>query len=71
MLNGRNFKYHFWEGRFHIIPRSYTFSHGLCLNNFLQVWFMCNQRDQVPPFIYINWADRVSHFVRGWKVIGV
>ena len=25
VLNGRNFKYHFWEGRFHMLPQSYTF----------------------------------------------
>ena len=29
VLNGRNFKYHFGEGRFHMIPQSCKFSHGL------------------------------------------
>ena len=37
MLNGRTFKYHFWGGRFHILPQSYKFSHGHCLNSLLQV----------------------------------
>ena len=61
----------FWGGgRFHMLPGSYTFSHGLCLNNFLQVWLICNQRDQVLPFRYINKADEVSNFVRGSKVLG-
>ena len=50
----KSFKYHFGGGRFHMILQSYTFSHGLCLNNFLQFWLICNQRDQVPLFRYIN-----------------
>ena len=57
-------------GRFHIITQSYTFSHGLCLNNFLQVLLIGNQRDQFTPFRYINQADEVSHSVRGRKVLG-
>ena len=56
--------------RFYMLPQSYTFSHSLCLNNFFQVWLIGNQRDQVPPFIYINWAGEVYHCVRGWKVLG-
>ena len=70
VLNGRTFKYHFGGGRFHMLPQSYKFSHGLCLNNFLQVLFICNQRDQVPPFRYINQADKVSHLVIVMKVLG-
>ena len=70
VLNGRNFKYHFWGGRFHMICQSYAFSHGLCLNNSLQVFLIVNQRDRVPPFKYINWEDEVSHLVRGRKVLG-
>ena len=53
-----------------MLPQSYTFSHGLCLNNFLQVLLICNQRDQVPPFRYINQADKVSHLVIVMKVLG-
>ena len=53
-----------------MLPQSYEFSHGLCLNNFLQVLFIGNQRDHVTPFRYINWDDEVYHFVRGWKVLG-
>ena len=53
-----------------MLPQSYKFSHGLCLNNFLQVWLIGNQRYQVPPFRYINWNDEVSHFVMVRKVIG-
>ena len=49
--------------------QSYKFSRGLCLNNFLQVLLIVNQRDQVPLFRYINWADQVSHFFRGRKVL--
>ena len=60
----------FWEGRFHMLPQSYTFSHGLCLNNFFQVWLICNQRDQVLLFRYINWGDEVYHVFRGLKVLG-
>ena len=52
-----------------MLPKSYTFSHGLCLNNFLQVLLICNQRDQVPPFRYINQADKVSHLVILMKVL--
>ena len=53
-----------------MIPHSYTFSHGLCLNNILQVLLICNQRDQVPPFRYMNQADKVSHLVIVMKVLG-
>ena len=47
VFNGKNFKYCFGGGRFHMLPQSYEFSHGFCLNNFLQVWLIGNQRDQV------------------------
>ena len=60
----------FWEGRFHMLPWSYKFSHGLFLNNFLQVWLLGNQRDQVLPFIHINQAYGVPHLVIGRKVLG-
>ena len=53
-----------------MLPQSYTFSHGLCLNNFLRVLLICNQRDQVPPFRYINQDDKVSHLVIVMKVLG-
>ena len=53
-----------------MLPQSYKVSHGFCLNDFLQVLFMGNQRDHVTPFRYINWSDGVSHLVRGRKVIG-
>ena len=45
-----------------MLPQSYECFHGLCLNNFLQVWLICNQRDQVPLFRYINWNDELSLF---------
>ena len=48
VLNGSAFKYHYGGGRFHMIHQSYKISHGLCLNNLLQVWLIVNQRDQVP-----------------------
>ena len=53
-----------------MLPQSYTFSHGLCMNNFLQVLLICNQRDQVPPFRYINRDDKVYHLVIVMKVLG-
>ena len=53
-----------------MLPQSYKFSHALCLNNFLQFWLIVNQRDQVPPFRYINQDDEVSHLVRVRKVLG-
>ena len=53
-----------------MLPQSYKFSHGLCLNNFPQVLLMGNQRDQVPLLIYINWTDEVYHLVRGRKLLG-
>ena len=52
-----------------MLPQSYKISHGLCLNHFLQVWLIGNQRYWVPPFMYINWADEVSRLVRGRKVL--
>ena len=30
-----------------MLPQSYTFSHGLCLNHLLHVLLICNQKDQV------------------------
>ena len=51
-------------------PQCYKVSHGLCLNNFPQVFLIGNQMDQVIPFRYINWADGVSNLVRGRKVLG-
>ena len=53
-----------------MLPQYYRFSHGLCLNNFLQVWFIFNQMDQVPPFRYINRNDEVYILVRRRKVLG-
>ena len=53
-----------------MLPQSYTISHGLCLNNFIQVLLINNQRYQVTQFRYINKYDEVSHCVRGGKVIG-
>ena len=53
-----------------MLPQSYGFSHGLCLNNLLKVLLICNQRYQVPPFRYINRADEVSRLVLERKVIG-
>ena len=54
-----------------MIPQSYKSSHGLCLDNFLPVFPIGNQRYQVTPFRYINRADKVSHLVRGRKVLGI
>ena len=51
-----------------MIPQSYKISHGIWLNNFLQVWLMGNQIDQPPLFRYIYWADEVSHIFRRRKV---
>ena len=31
---------------------------------------ICNQRDRVPPFRYINQADEVSHLFIVMKVLG-
>ena len=70
VLNGRTIKYHFGCGRFHMLPQSYKFFQDLCLYNFLQVLLIGNQRDQVPPFRYINQDDEVYHLVIGKKVIG-
>ena len=50
-----------------MLPQFYTFSHGLCLNNFLKVWLIVNQRYQFPLFRYMNQANGVSHIVRGVK----
>ena len=55
---------------FHILPKSYKFSHSLCLNDFLQVWLIGNQIDQVFLLRCINGNDEVSHLVRGSKVLG-
>ena len=63
-------KYHFWGGRFHILPRYYKTSPGRFLNNFHQVWLISNQRDHVTLFRYVNWDDDVSHLVRGRRLLG-
>ena len=51
-------------------PQYYKVSHGLCLNNLLQVWFISNQRYQVLLLRYINWDDKVYHLVRVREVLG-
>ena len=66
----RTFIYNFWGRGFNMLPNSYTFSHGVCLNIFLQVWLIGNQRYQVNQFRYINQDDGVSHLVRRRKVLG-
>ena len=66
----RHLKHRFWGGRFYILSHSYKFSHGLCLNNFFQVLLKGNERDQVPPFRYINQADKVSPLVIVTRVLG-
>ena len=53
-----------------MLPQSYKFSHGLCLNNSFRFLLIGNQRYQGPPFIYINWVDKVSCLVRGGKSRG-
>ena len=53
-----------------MLPRSYKFSHSLCLDHFLQFLFICKQRDQVHQFRSINRYDEVSHLVRRSKVLG-
>ena len=53
-----------------MLPQSYELSHGLCLNNSLQVLLIGNQRYQVPLFRYINQDDEVSRLVRGIKLLG-
>ena len=70
MKKKRTRKYHFGGGRFHILLQFYGFSHGLCLNNSLQVLLIGNQRDQVPPLRYIDQNDKVYHLVKGRKVLG-
>ena len=53
-----------------MLHQSYKLSHVLCLNDFLQVWLIGNQIDQVSPFRCINWDNEVSRLVRGMKVLG-
>ena len=53
-----------------MLPQSCKIYHGLCLNNFLQVWLIGNQRYQVTPFRYINRYVEMSRLVRGRKVLG-
>ena len=52
-----------------MLHQSYKISHGLCLNNFLQVWLIGNQRYQFPLLRYINRYDELS-LVKGRKIIG-
>ena len=33
-----------------MLPQSYKLSHGLCLKNFLQVWFIGNKKDHFFSF---------------------
>ena len=53
-----------------MLCQPYKYSHGLCFNDFLQISIIVHIRDQVPLFIYINWAGEVFHLVRGSKVLG-
>ena len=53
-----------------MLPQSYGFSRGLCLNCLLQVWLIVNQIYQVPLFRYINCDDELYILDKGRKVIG-
>ena len=53
-----------------MLPQSRTFSHGLCLDNLLQVFLIGNQRDQVTPLRYINQDGEVYPLVRRSKFLG-
>ena len=52
-----------------MLPQSYKLYHGLCLNHFLQILLIGNQRYQVPPFRYIIRYDQVYLLVRGRKFL--
>ena len=54
-----------------MLPQHYKFSHGLCFNNFLQVRFIGNQRDQVPLLRYINSDDEVYILLDEGKCKGI
>ena len=47
-----------------MVLQSYEISHCHCLNIFLLILLIGNQRYQVPLFRYINQEDEVSHLVR-------
>ena len=70
LLNGRTLKYKFRGVRFHMLHQSYEFSHGLCMNDLLQVWLIGNQRYLVPLFRYINRDNDLSCLVIERKVLG-
>ena len=52
-----------------MIPQSYNYSHDLCLNNFLQLWLIGNQRYQVTLFRYTNWDDDMFRFIIQKKLL--
>ena len=53
-----------------MLTQSYKIFTAFLLNNLLQVWFICNQRYQVPLFRYINWYGDVYILAVGRKVLG-
>ena len=53
-----------------MLPQSYKFSHGLCLNIFLRFLLLNNEIYQVSLFRYIIKYDESSHSVRRSKVLG-
>ena len=69
VLNGRTFKYHLGGDRFNMISESYTFSHGICLNSFLQFLLIGIQKDQAHPFRYTNQEGEVYHLLRRMKLL--
>ena len=52
-----------------MLPQSYKFSHGICLNGLLQFCLIGSQKYQVPSFRYINQADYLYHLVRGRQLL--
>ena len=52
-----------------MLPQSYTFYHGLCVNNLLHFLLIGNQIYQVLLFRYINQDYEVYHFFRLRKVL--
>ena len=52
-----------------MLPQSYKFYNGLCLNIFLQVLLIGNEKYQVTPFRYINQDGQAYWLVRGRRVL--
>lgn len=68
-LNGRRFRYHTWGEKFHMLPETWVFPHGMNMQVLMNLWFCGIESEGVPPFRFVKKGCEVHHIPRGTKVL--